>query len=129
MRLLILGANGRTGREVVAQALRAGHHVTAFVRRTDGLPASAPALSTVIGDVVRDEGAVAAALHGTDAVVSTLGNGLLPDQRPGAVPPHHAAHARARGVRAACRRHLVPLASGCAAARTRCNGSSTPRTV
>ena len=32
MHLLVIGAAGRTGREVVSQALAHGHQVTAFVR-------------------------------------------------------------------------------------------------
>jgi putative NADH-flavin reductase len=32
MRILIFGATGRTGRELVSQALRRGHDVSAFVR-------------------------------------------------------------------------------------------------
>jgi len=35
MKLLILGAAGRTGTLLVDQALAAGHTVTAFVRDTD----------------------------------------------------------------------------------------------
>ncbi len=76
MKLLVLGANGRTGRAAVAQARRDGHRVTALVRRTDGLPAGAPALTAVLGDVVEDRDAVAVALGGVDAVLPALGNGL-----------------------------------------------------
>jgi uncharacterized protein YbjT (DUF2867 family) len=32
MRLTVFGATGGVGREVVTQALDAGHHVTAYVR-------------------------------------------------------------------------------------------------
>ena len=32
MKILVMGASGKTGHEVVRQALAAGHEVTAFVR-------------------------------------------------------------------------------------------------
>ncbi len=37
MKLLVLGASGRTGRLVVEQALAAGHTVTALVRSPEKL--------------------------------------------------------------------------------------------
>ena len=37
MNTLVLGAAGKTGREVVAQSLAAGHTVTAFVRHPEKL--------------------------------------------------------------------------------------------
>lgn len=75
-RILLAGANGATGRHVVEQALAAGHDVTAFVRRRDGLPDDRR-LRVVVGDVVGDAPALAAALHRHDALISALGNGLL----------------------------------------------------
>ena len=33
MKLFVIGATGRTGREIVKQALTRGHQVTAFVAR------------------------------------------------------------------------------------------------
>jgi nucleoside-diphosphate-sugar epimerase len=37
MKLFVIGATGRTGREIVEQALARGHHVTAFVRSPQGV--------------------------------------------------------------------------------------------
>jgi len=37
MKLFVIGATGRTGREVVEQALARGHQVTAFVRSPEGI--------------------------------------------------------------------------------------------
>jgi putative NADH-flavin reductase len=80
MRLLIFGATGGTGRELVRQALDRGHAVTAFARdpaaldRRDGLHALA-------GDVL-DPAAVERAVVGHDAVISALGN---PATNPGKV--------------------------------------------
>lgn len=75
LRLTVFGATGRTGREVVSQALARGHEVVAFVRTPDKLAdqqdTSADRLHVVAGDV-RDAEAVARAVEGADAVVSCL---------------------------------------------------------
>ncbi|MDB4956933.1 MAG: Flavin reductase [Myxococcales bacterium] len=71
MRLLVLGATGNTGREILDRALARGHHVTAFVRSPEKL-APAAGLAIVPGDP-RDRAALAAALVGHDAVVSAIG--------------------------------------------------------
>lgn len=75
MHIAVFGATGRTGREVVTQALAAGHTVTAFVRSRDKLAAQQrlenDRLRVVVGDV-RDYDAVARAVEGADAVVSCL---------------------------------------------------------
>jgi len=76
MRLFVVGANGRTGRQLVSAAVAAGHQVTAFVRRTDGLPESVTGLDIVVGDVMAEPGKLTDVLHGHDVVLSTLGNGL-----------------------------------------------------
>lgn len=68
MRLLVLGAAGKVGARVVTQALDQGHEVTSFtshVSRDDGAHRR---LRTVSGDM-RDQGAVAAALAGREAVL------------------------------------------------------------
>lgn len=73
MNILILGAAGKTGRELVRQGVAAGHRVTAFARQPSRLAISDPALVPVAGDV-GDEAAVRPALDGQDAVISALGN-------------------------------------------------------
>jgi putative NADH-flavin reductase len=72
MRILVLGATGGTGREVVEQALGHGHQVVAFVRDPASLDSGDPNLTFAIGDVT-DPAAVQAAVGGCDAVVSALG--------------------------------------------------------
>ena len=72
-RLLIVGATGGTGRELVAQALERGYSVTAFVRDPSKLAVEHPALTVVRGDVL-DEASVAEAMRGQDAVVCALGH-------------------------------------------------------
>lgn len=70
MKLLILGAAGRTGTLLVDQAIAAGHVVTAFVRKEDALTNSN--VKTIIGDATNKQD-LEKALRGQDAVVSTLG--------------------------------------------------------
>lgn len=71
MRIVVFGANGPTGRELVRQALAAGHQLTAVTRRPqaveerDGL--------RVVGADVTDPDAVDEAITGSDAVLSALG--------------------------------------------------------
>lgn len=74
MKLLVLGAAGPTGRELVSQALEQGHEVTAFVRRPDAVT---QAVRIAQGDAMRDPYSVAEALQDQDAVVSALGLGKV----------------------------------------------------
>jgi putative NADH-flavin reductase len=70
VRLLVVGASGRTGRLLVAQALGHGHDVTAFVRdSTDAAPRER--LRVMVGDA-SDPAALAPAIEGQEAVVSVL---------------------------------------------------------
>src|SRR4029079_17596611 len=72
MRILVFGASGATGREVVRQALAAGHDVSAFVRNQAKIAIQYPKLRLIQGDV-SDADAVRDAVAGQDAVLSTLG--------------------------------------------------------
>ena len=72
MNIIIFGASGGTGREVVKQALEAGHMVTAFVRTPSKINMQHPNLRVVQGDVM-DAPAIDQAVTGQDAVISTLG--------------------------------------------------------
>ncbi|WP_035992390.1 NAD(P)-dependent oxidoreductase [Leptolyngbya sp. KIOST-1] len=76
MNLLVFGATGDTGREVVKQALAQGHAVTGFSRHADDLLADFPSLKTIEGDVT-DKTTVEKAVQGQDAVLSTLGSSSL----------------------------------------------------
>lgn len=79
MRLLIFGASGQTGRELVRQAVERQCVVTAFVRQPSKLTPHFN-LRVIEGDVA-DADAVHAVMPDHDAVVSTLGVGvpLKPD--------------------------------------------------
>jgi putative NADH-flavin reductase len=76
MRILVLGATGMTGSQVVSRALDAGHDVTAFVRDPARLKVTdLDRIRVAVGEVTRDRTAVAAAAEGCGAVVSALGSG------------------------------------------------------
>ena len=74
MRLLILGATGPTGRNLLEQALAAGHEVTALVRNPARLTMTQARLASVIGDAT-DLRALESAMTGQEAIVSALGAG------------------------------------------------------
>lgn len=71
MRILVFGASGQAGNELVRQAIEHGHSVSAFVRTPHKLKFGS-SVSIIQGDVA-DEAAVKAAVPGHDAVVSALG--------------------------------------------------------
>lgn len=77
MKVLIFGATGATGRELVSQALEQGHDVTTLVRRPDAMPAQQGKLRVAQGDAMREPAAIAEALEGQDAVLSALGTGKV----------------------------------------------------
>jgi putative NADH-flavin reductase len=74
MRLLVTGASGKTGHEVVRQAIAAGHEVTALVRDPTRLTIRGQHLTVFEGDVLNTHD-LESALAGQDAVISTLGAG------------------------------------------------------
>ena len=76
MKILVLGATGPTGRLIVSEAKAQGHSVVALVR-TREKAGDLAAAELVEGDA-RDETALARALQGCDAVISSLGTGLSP---------------------------------------------------
>jgi putative NADH-flavin reductase len=72
-RVLIVGATGGTGRQLVEQALERGHVVTALARDPSALRLEHPRLTVVRGNVL-DYPSVEAAVRGQDAVLSALGH-------------------------------------------------------
>lgn len=72
-RVLIIGATGGTGRQLVAQALERGFTVTALVRNPSTLRVDHGRLTVVKGDVL-DATSLEAAMHGQEAVLSALGH-------------------------------------------------------
>jgi len=72
MKLAVFGANGPTGRLLTQLALGEGHDVVAVTRRPAAFPIEHRRLAVAAADV-HDAAAVAAAIEGTGAVLSTLG--------------------------------------------------------
>lgn len=74
MKLAVLGATGTVGRELVTQALAAGHDVTALVREPLQPDEIDGRVALVVGDAMNVD-AVNRLVEGSDAVVSALGHG------------------------------------------------------
>jgi putative NADH-flavin reductase len=74
MKLLIFGATGGTGAQLLTQALDAGHDVTAVARNPDKITISDRARPTVITADILQPKTWKAALPGHDAVLSCLGS-------------------------------------------------------
>src|SRR5438093_11295545 len=88
MKLFVVGANGRTGSQILDLACMRGHQVTAFVRSPEKLRqardqrACAPGLLTIVRGDPRRPDSIAAALPGHDAVLSAIGPHLRDGLRP-----------------------------------------------
>jgi putative NADH-flavin reductase len=74
VQVLVFGASGATGREIVTQALDLGHSVNAFVRDPRKLDINHARLGLSVGDVTQ-YAIVERAAEGQDAVMSALGSG------------------------------------------------------
>jgi putative NADH-flavin reductase len=72
MKIAVIGAAGRTGRQVVGQGLDRGHEVVAVVRSPEKLNMTGDRLTVAAADV-HDAAALARAVAGTDAIVTTFG--------------------------------------------------------
>jgi putative NADH-flavin reductase len=72
MKLVVLGATGGTGLEIVRQAMEHGHSLTAFVRSPERLKPFRDRITVKQGDVLnRDE--LERVIRGHDAIVSGFG--------------------------------------------------------
>src|SRR6266480_3422917 len=110
VRLFILGANGKTGTQLVDVALARAHEVTAFVRSPEKITRRHPLLTVRPGDPHRvDE--LARALPGHDVVLSALG--VRPPQafRPHTLVQECAASTVAAMTRAGVRRLVLVSAA------------------
>ncbi len=74
MKLVIFGATGSIGSQVVEQALEQGHTVTAFTRNPDKLNIQHPRLNIFTGDVM-NQTLVEQAVIGHDVAICVLGSG------------------------------------------------------
>jgi putative NADH-flavin reductase len=73
MRILLIGATGGTGREIVKQALERGHDVVALTRKPSKIKAQHERLRVVRGNVM-DPASLETAIQSCDAVVCALGH-------------------------------------------------------
>ncbi len=71
MKIVLFGATGRTGSEILRHALEDGHEVTAFVRSPEKCETHEK-LTIVEGDIFNAE-SVKHVIEGADAVISALG--------------------------------------------------------
>ena len=78
MKILALGATGRTGRWVLEYALGAGHDVVALARTPKKISSRSPKLSVLCGTPENTDD-VLPAIGGCEAVISTLNNNRASD--------------------------------------------------
>lgn len=76
MKIVIFGANGKTGTLLLDQALAEGHQVIAYVRRAGAIVQQHKNLKTVTGNL-DDTVRLKEALTGADACISALGGASL----------------------------------------------------
>ena len=108
MRLLVVGANGRTGRILTERALERGHEVTALVREPAGAEEPRERLRFVHGDILVP-GTLPPAMEGQDAVVSLV---APHPRRNGRVYVEGTRNLADAAVRAGVRRLVVVSAEG-----------------
>ena len=106
MRVLLLGANGRTGREITKQSLSSGFDVTAVVRSTSSMPLElARQVDVRIANACSAE-ALRPLVPGHDVVISVLGP-RWPTRKATSVYPRSAAAIVGAMEGSDCRRLLV----------------------
>jgi putative NADH-flavin reductase len=98
MKIIVFGATGGTGKELVKQALDAGHQVTALVRNPANLSLQNDRLEIVPGDIA-DMACLDQVIAGKDAVISALG--------PTRTSPPHAMSLGSANIVAAMKQHGV----------------------
>ncbi|MDE5414248.1 NAD(P)-dependent oxidoreductase [Alkalihalobacterium chitinilyticum] len=84
MNLLILGATGRVGSQIVTHALHDRHHVTVLVRTPEKIQIKNQNLTILQGNVLNKDD-ILRAMHGIDIVISALntdGTTTLPESMP-----------------------------------------------
>jgi putative NADH-flavin reductase len=72
MKLVVLGATGGTGMEIIRQALERGHLLTVLVRSSDRLKAFRDRITVVQGNLLNSAD-LAQVIEGQDAVLSAFG--------------------------------------------------------
>ena len=118
--VLVLGANGPTGRRTVQQALDRGLSVEAVTRHPEAFPLRHERLHVIAGDAT-DPATIDAAVAPCDAVVSTIGAAFT--RRPVEVYSASVALVVAAMQRHGLRRLLAVTSSGVATGSERHDGS------
>lgn len=72
MKLVVLGATGGTGLEIVTQAIEHGHEVTALVRNPERLKTFRNGISVIRGNLLKSA-ELERAMEGHDAILSAFG--------------------------------------------------------
>ncbi len=98
MKVVVFGASGGLGLQVIKQALEAGHIITAFVRSPEKFDVKHTNLTVFKGDSM-DVAAVEKVMEGHEAVVSALG--------PTRPPVPHMMETSAINIMAAMKKHGV----------------------
>jgi putative NADH-flavin reductase len=88
MKVIVFGASGATGRELVKQAVAQRHLVTGFVRNPARFDIAHPSVRVEQGDVA-DRVAVERAIRGHDEVICALGGSSLLKRNPALVVGVH----------------------------------------
>jgi len=78
MKVMVFGATGGVGRELVKQGLERGYQVSAFVRNPSKLSLNHENLTVIEGDVLITD-VVSSSLEGHDAAICTLGGAMSKD--------------------------------------------------
>jgi len=108
MRIAVLGAAGKTGRQLIAVALERGHEIIAIARTPSKIEGDDPRVVKRQGDAF-DRQSIVEALEGADAVITSIGKTDLRDKRFNLNTAGHEnvlAGMRKHGVR-----RLVPISS------------------
>jgi putative NADH-flavin reductase len=79
IRIAVIGGTGKSGKYLVKQLLKEGLHLRLLVRNPERLMVSDPLIEVIIGDV-KDYAQVTNLIRGCQAVISTLGMGVPPDE-------------------------------------------------
>jgi putative NADH-flavin reductase len=99
VKLVIFGATGGTGKQLVERALAAGHDVTAAARRPEAIETKHDKLRVVKADVL-DPAQVADAIAGAEVVLSAIGPAN--NKKPGTLMSEGTRH-----MLAGCQQHGV----------------------
>ena len=113
MKIVLWGATGLTGREVLDQALEGGHEMKAVVRKPSMIETKHTNLSVVQGDVLNPQ-SVQEAVAGGEVVISALGSGstLAQARKPTTVYSEGFANIVAAMRKHAIRRFIALVAAG-----------------